>query len=183
MHTGEATARVLRGITNTYTIWRKPGGCEFVFDPPSASDELYEALKEAYPVFRTNDQRVRQAIIDFCLREQKREKHGYDRSFALRSLDRRLHATAISSAAHFQQRSKLETPYDTLSVGLDSGKKLLPVFRGPSQVTLNPARHGRRKKALPSSPYTKPRIEPCVEHAKRKKRASDTFCKQKETSC
>jgi hypothetical protein len=176
MHAGEAAARALRGITNTYTVWRKPGGCEFVFDPPSASDELYEALKEAYPVFRTHDQRVRQAIIDFCLREQKCEKHGHDRSSALSLLDRRLHATAISSAAHLQQRSKLETPYDTVSVGLDKGKKLFPALRGPSQVTISPARHSRRKQALPSSPYTKPRIKPCVEHAKRNKWASDILC-------
>ena len=44
------------------------------FFPPKGSDELHEALKEAYPHLPTLQSRMREAVIEFCLAEQREEE-------------------------------------------------------------------------------------------------------------
>ncbi|KAF2099521.1 hypothetical protein NA57DRAFT_55485 [Rhizodiscina lignyota] len=44
------------------------------FYPPKDSDELYEALKEAFPQFKTHKERVREAVIEFHLQERDTEQ-------------------------------------------------------------------------------------------------------------
>lgn len=53
-----------------FSIWRK-SEVEFDFDPPLKSDDLFYALKEAYPYLKTHQSRMREAVISFCTREQK----------------------------------------------------------------------------------------------------------------
>lgn len=40
-----------------------------LFNPPKDSDELYEALKDAFPAVKTHKERVREAVIHFHLQE------------------------------------------------------------------------------------------------------------------
>jgi hypothetical protein len=61
-----------------FKIWRKPGSYNFDFEPPQSSDELFYVLKNAFPSFKTHQQRMRQAVIEFCLSEQKSDEDGYD---------------------------------------------------------------------------------------------------------
>lgn len=62
-----------------FSISRKltPGkahALEFEFDPPLDSDELYDALRLHYPNLNSQQRRVGQAVIDFCLREQQEDQ-------------------------------------------------------------------------------------------------------------
>lgn len=48
------------------------GNLEFI--PAKDSDELYEALKESFPQFRTHKERMREAVIEFHLQERDAEQ-------------------------------------------------------------------------------------------------------------
>jgi hypothetical protein len=55
-----------------FSIWRK-SEAEFGFDPPLKSDDLFFALKAAYPNLKTHQSRMTEAVISFCTREQKNQ--------------------------------------------------------------------------------------------------------------
>jgi hypothetical protein len=57
------------GHRKKFRMWRTLD-YSFEFSPPLHSDELFEAMKASYSNLKTHPQRMRQAIIDFCLAEQ-----------------------------------------------------------------------------------------------------------------
>lgn len=62
-----------------YQISRKPDQADdsldsFEWQPPKESDELYEALKGAFPKGTTHRYRMRDALIDFLLQEREGER-------------------------------------------------------------------------------------------------------------
>jgi hypothetical protein len=64
-----------------YRIFRKPDQADdsldsFEWRPPKESDELYEALKIAFPKGTTHRYRMRDALIDFLLQEREIERES-----------------------------------------------------------------------------------------------------------
>jgi hypothetical protein len=62
-----------------YRISRKPDQADdsldsFEWEPPKESDELYEALKAAFPRGTTHRSRMRDALIDFLIQEREAER-------------------------------------------------------------------------------------------------------------
>ena len=45
-----------------------------IFNPPKDSDELYEALKVAFPHVNTHKGRMREAVIDFYVKERENDR-------------------------------------------------------------------------------------------------------------
>jgi hypothetical protein len=66
------------GGTTKFRIWRKPEseGYGFNFNPPLKSDELFFALKEAFPTISTHHSRMAEAVIGFCKSEQQEKGSG-----------------------------------------------------------------------------------------------------------
>lgn len=44
---------------------------KLVFEPPLESDELFDALREAYPSLKTHTERKKQAVLDFLMEERQ----------------------------------------------------------------------------------------------------------------
>jgi len=58
----------------TFFIYRDTGtvdqGAHLIFFPPKDSDELFDALREAFPQLKSHSERMRQASIEFLIQEQ-----------------------------------------------------------------------------------------------------------------
>lgn len=145
-----------------------------MFSPPLDSDELHNALKMRYPLFKTHRGRLAQAIIDFCMREQTSGPDTPDMRFTTTTTSNEHLRTLLTSP-----EKQLETSSEHFSLDVDLKKKPLPSPHIPNYVDVCPARLGRRRKALASSDLKnsdyrimKPRAEVCAEHANKKRRAS-----------
>jgi hypothetical protein len=124
---------------------------------------------------------VAQAVINFCLREQRSGGNSRDPTFASTSSNPHVQAVATSSPERFQWSDDSAISSDLFSARQGKEKKPLSSSLLSSYVNVFPTRYGRRRKPTPSSDLarygekriTKPRAEPCAEHVKKKKRASD----------
>ena len=66
--------------TPAYIVYRDTSNGEIadptsplLFFPPKDSDELFDALRTAFPHLRTHSERMREAVIQFCKEEQEQE--------------------------------------------------------------------------------------------------------------
>ena len=71
----------MENVVKGYRISRKPDQPDdsldsFEWQPPKESDELYEALKGAFPKGTTHRYRMRDALIDFLLQEREGERES-----------------------------------------------------------------------------------------------------------
>lgn len=72
IHIGNRGFRVTRNDTEARQSYDPCAGIQFI--PPMDTDELFEALKHAYPNGSCHRQRMRQALIEFLLNEMETEK-------------------------------------------------------------------------------------------------------------
>lgn len=101
-----------------FTISKKPGTYDLVFDPPKGSDELSDALRAAYPHEKTLKQRRRQAIIEFYLREKEEDDQ---RSNSISSAKTQA-MTSPSSSNSCQSQQPFAFNSDSLSSQDDTGR-------------------------------------------------------------
>lgn len=175
----------------------KPHAVEFEFDPPVDSDELHDALREAYPHKRNLQQRISQAVIDFCLREQQEAEQrvsaprpSFHSQHSTQSSSPRSSSWKIYSRSSISSFSSLnESDHETTTLQLivrppkrklDSGGKAFPgAVEGDINSHLHTFRLSKKGKAVPRSP--KPKVQQqrdtfgnlksaCDHHNKKKKK-------------
>ena len=126
-----------------YRIFRKPDQADdsldsFEWQPPKESDELYEALKSAFPKGTTHRYRMRDALIDFLLQERETERESQRISVpTAKSIGHGTQANTSSERPKLQQNSPSDSETrprgtaheDSTSPPLETTDGLSPVPR------------------------------------------------------
>ncbi|KAF2211695.1 hypothetical protein CERZMDRAFT_106339 [Cercospora zeae-maydis SCOH1-5] len=107
-------------VTPTYVIYRdlQPGEpfdptSALLFFPPKGSDELFDALRLAFPRLKTHAERMRDAIIHFLLEERQEEQLRASPAMTMDTAETWPSVSSSASASAFSSPDLLDLPTPT----------------------------------------------------------------------